>query len=221
MRRLFRLFLLGLTMLSQSVIAQQDPHAQIDLLERRKLELEIRDLSKLWLLRSEYLSAILPALIGALTVFVLYKSGYFKAEAIRLENKRTELLKEIRQFESQKAELARLVRDREADLKSLEKGFAEAEIIGDLERLVRIMVPNNVLGIQQTVNRALGVAPNESELIAPTLLAIRNRIAEKDDFASLRRAILHQYLESPTTPTEMTDALREILDKDGDEAAAL
>lgn len=210
-------------------------------MERRKLELEVRDLSRPWFLRPQYLSAILPAIIGLATVLVLFNRGYFdareerqRAEDIQLENKRTALTNDIQRMESDREKqiientalqkqiqrtrdeagrLAKLVSDKEAALAAVQKEFAESEITVDLERLVRVMEPNDVLGVQRSVSRSLGSAPTDAGLIAPTLLALRNLIAENDSFSSQRLAIVQRYLESATTPPEMKRALKGILER--------
>jgi len=215
-RRLVPPLLFGLTFLSLGQTKNSSESADM---ERKKLELEIRDLSKPWFLRPEYLSAILPTLIGAGTVWVLFNRGYFdaqkerhQAEAIRLENQRTQLKKDIEQFENQKGELVRQISDKEAALDSLGKKSAEAELGFHLERLVRVMVPNNARGIQLATNRVLGTAPNEVELIQPSLEAARGLITRDDDLAPTRLAIVRSYLEKETTPREMKEALRAILE---------
>lgn len=178
-------------------------HGQLDN-ERRKIELEIRDLSRPWFARPQYLSVILPAIIGSLTVFVLLNRGYFdareerqRAEDIQLENKRTALTFDIQR--------------KEASLASLERELTESKITVDLERLVRVMEPNDIVGIQRHVHRALGRAPTDAALVGPTLLALRNLVAGDGNFAPERLAIIRRYLEGPTTPPEMKDALKAIL----------
>jgi hypothetical protein len=174
-------------------------------LENRKIELEIRDLSRPWFIRPQYLSAILPAIIGALTVLVLLNRGYFDA---REERQRAEDI----QLANKRAALTNDIHLEEASLASLNKELAESKITLDLERLVRVMEPNNVIGIRRHINRVLGSAPTDVELVAPTLLALRNLVAENDNFAPQRLAIVRRYSEGPTTPPEMKDALKSILE---------
>jgi hypothetical protein len=182
--------------------------------ERRKIELEIHDLSRPWFTRPQYLSAILPAIIGGLTVFVLFNRGYFdareerqRAEEIRLDNKRTVLSNDIQRME--------------ASLASLNEELAESKITVDLERLVRVMEPNNVIGIQRHVNRVLGSAPTDAELVAPTLLALGKLVAVNDNFVPERLAIVRRYIEGPTTPPEMKEALKAILERKQEAASVL
>jgi hypothetical protein len=185
----------------------RNAHVELKLdIERKKTKLEVRDLSRPWFVRPQYLSAILPAIIGSLTVFVLLNRGYFdaseerqRAEDIQLENKRTALTNDIQR--------------EEASLASLSRELAESKITVDLERLVRVMEPNDVVGIQRHVDRALGRAPTDAALVAPTLLALRNLLAEDDNFSSERLAIVRHYSEGPTTPPEMKDALKAILER--------
>ncbi len=200
MCRLFGSLLLGLALLSPSIqsfaLAQSQDSIPTARLEQQKLQLEIRELSRAWFLRPEYLAAILPAVVGMGTLLILRFTGYFKAETIRLENRRSELKNDIRQFESQKAEL--------------DKQLAEAEITVQLERLVRVMEPNNAVGVQRKINRALGQAPSETDLIP--LQSIRGLVAAQDGLAPTRIDILRGYLDKPTTPPEMKDELRAILE---------
>jgi hypothetical protein len=163
----------------------RNAHVELKLnIEHKKIELEVRHPSRRWFVRHEYLSAIAAGL-------VLFDRGYRDVvdERRRSEDKRTLQTNNI-----------------------LNKELAESKITVHLERLVRVMEPNNVIGIQRHINRVLGSAPTDVELVAPTLLALRNLVRENDNFVPERLAIVRRYSEGPTTPPEMKDALKSILE---------
>lgn len=173
-------------------------------LERRKLQLEIRELERPFFQKPAYLTAVLPALIGLATVLVLWNRGYFevreerqKLEAQRLEMTRAQLTTDV----------ARLTTEHE----QLQKQLAESQLTASLERLVRVIEPDNVVTVQRRVNRALGQGPSESGLVEPTLATIRELLSVKDKYADDRLAIVRRYLASPTASPEIKDALGALL----------
>src|SRR5689334_18863799 len=76
-----------------------------DDLERQKLLLEIRELQWSWWQRPSYIAAFLPAILGGLTLFVGYKTGYFNAVSERLAAQRLLLDRDVKDFTNQKEHL--------------------------------------------------------------------------------------------------------------------
>ena len=82
-----------------------------------------------------------------------------------------------------------------------------SELTANLERLARVIEPDNVTTVKRRIDRALGAAPSDAGQIAPTLFAIRKLLAIKDQYSDERLAIVRRYLDAPMTPPEMKDAL--------------
>jgi sensor domain CHASE-containing protein len=74
-------------------------------LELRKLELEIRDLSRPPWLRAVYLAALLPALLAVLTFVSAWLSGYFDRERIRLKQETSQLRSDRDALKAEKTQL--------------------------------------------------------------------------------------------------------------------
>ena len=77
-------------------------------LQARKLDLEIKELSRPWWQKPAFLSALFPLFIGALAVFVAYNRGFFDTQAALLELKRERLQRDVDTFT---AERNRLITD--------------------------------------------------------------------------------------------------------------
>lgn len=110
-------------------------------LQARKLDLEIKELSRPWWKKPAYLSALFPLFLGVLTIFVAYNRGFFDTEAARLELKRERLQRDVDAFTAERDRLitnnkdllqknADLTAERErlhADQKSLRDQAASVE----------------------------------------------------------------------------------------------
>jgi septal ring factor EnvC (AmiA/AmiB activator) len=208
-------------------------------LERKKLALEIRELSRPWFQKPAYLAGLLPALIGIATVLVAWNSGYFnlqlerqridaanlqfqttrlsaeikdlQAERERLQAQREELSKAIETARSEEKHLSTLIKQREVLLKSVQRDLVIAELTSNLERLVRIAEPNGAVSVQWAIERALGKIPSDAALLEPTVAAVRKSLSTKDEFSSERVKLVREYLERSTTPPEMKSDLETIL----------
>lgn len=74
-------------------------------LQVRKLDLEIKDLSRPWWQKPAYLSALFPLFIGVLAVFVAYNRGFFDTQAALLELKRERLQRDVDTFTTERNRL--------------------------------------------------------------------------------------------------------------------
>lgn len=72
-------------------------------LEKKKLELEIRQLGRKWVYRWEFWKVLIPSTAVILSLYVTYYSGFFDTERSRLLLDKAELKKEIAEFEKQKS----------------------------------------------------------------------------------------------------------------------
>ena len=71
----------------------------------RKLDLEIKELSRPWWQKPAFLSALFPLFVGVLAVFVAYNRGFFDTQAALLELKRERLQRDVETFTTERNRL--------------------------------------------------------------------------------------------------------------------
>ena len=103
-------------------------------LQARKLDLEIKELSRPWWQRPAYLSVLFPLFVGILAVFVAYNRGFFDTEAALLELKRERLQREVDIFTTERD---RLITDNKNLKQKNDDLNAERErLLADQKRLI-------------------------------------------------------------------------------------
>ncbi|MGA2466973.1 MAG: hypothetical protein ABSH06_21815 [Thermodesulfobacteriota bacterium] len=74
-------------------------------LQVRKLNLEIKELTRPWWQKPAYLSALFPLFVGILALFVAYNRGFFDTQAALLELKRERLQRDVDTFTAERDRL--------------------------------------------------------------------------------------------------------------------
>jgi hypothetical protein len=108
-------------------------------LERRKLELEIRELSRPWYGRVSYLQPLAAVAISVISALLLWVNGYFSTQLTRLDNRQFELKQQNSKLEQDQAnlKLKRAEIDKEIKAALAERDTANGErdrAIKDLAR---------------------------------------------------------------------------------------
>jgi len=73
--------------------------AEKDLLESRKLALEITEMERSWWKRPTYILAALPTLLAITALSVGFLNGFFSAQLTKLDNQKHDLQVDITRFE--------------------------------------------------------------------------------------------------------------------------
>ncbi len=115
----------GTKMSAPEQAIEQTPKPQLtkEELERKKIELEIKDLERPFWKRPVYVLAALPTLLAVVTLSVGLFNGYFSASLTKLENQKHDLEVEVKQFQARRTEL-----HTENEELRKEKGTLEARI---------------------------------------------------------------------------------------------
>jgi|GEM_PF-3508746 len=74
-------------------------------LQARKLDLEIKELSRPWWQKPAYLSVLFPLFVGVLAVIVAYNRGFFDTQTALLELRRERLQRDIDTFTAERERL--------------------------------------------------------------------------------------------------------------------
>src|SRR5215207_2595796 len=71
-------------------------------LELEKLNLEIQDLRRDWWKKPAYIAALFPTFLALLTLVYGFSNGYFQAMAVKLENQKYDLQKDVEKLNKDK-----------------------------------------------------------------------------------------------------------------------
>ena len=135
-------------------------------LERKKIELEIKDLERPFWKRPVYVLAALPTLLAVATLLVGLFNGYFSAALIKLENQKHDVEAQIKDFEAKRDELHSENERLKTEKESLETKIAElnqttqGRIITLEKKRLELEVANSTLSQQ---NNSLSTRKKETE----------------------------------------------------------
>jgi hypothetical protein len=101
-----------------------------DVLELRKLGLEIAEMERPWWKRPTYILAALPTLLAVLALSVGFLNGFFSAQMTKLDNEKHDVEAQIKQFEGTRNDLV-------SQNDKLQKEVIESQRkLGDITRIV-------------------------------------------------------------------------------------
>jgi len=84
---------------------EASPQSTKEDLDRRKVELEIKDLERPFWKRPVYILAALPTMLAVVTLSVGLFNGYFSASLTKLENQKHDVESQIKEFEAKRDKL--------------------------------------------------------------------------------------------------------------------
>jgi len=138
-------------------------------LERKKIELEIKDLERPFWKRPVYVLAALPTILAVVTLSVGLFNGYFSASLTKLENQKHDLEAQVKDFEAKRDELHSENEQLKTEKESLEVKIADlnrttqGQIIALEKKRAELEVANKTLS-QQNSDISLKKKETENKL---------------------------------------------------------
>jgi hypothetical protein len=127
-----------------------------EMLEREKLTLEIEQLKQPWWRKPPYILAALPTLLAIVSLIYAFANGYFQEVAIKLENQRHDLEREIKVFTKEKEELMAQIKAFDQQKEDLTR-FIEQQQHSKKELLEEIQILKRSLLESRANLEALGI----------------------------------------------------------------
>lgn len=149
----------------QPLVEQAKPQPTKEELERKKIELEIKDLERPFWKRPTYILSALPTILAIIGLLYGFANGYFSATSAKLEAQKLKLETDISKFETTKKELNEeneKVGKENENLRK-EKGTVEGQVTTLEQKRLELEGINNNLS-QQNDNLSLQKNQIENKL---------------------------------------------------------